>query len=213
MDTSVPDLHDTRRYHLHHPVDLMTEFTVCESLGSPRSPTLRALGLARTYGARLGDRLRDRGLLWKGCRICEIGGGYGSLMRGLLEAHGDLVRRVLMVDLSRFLIDIQRKAMEPWKERVSVILADALEVLPALSGIDLFIINEMIGDLPVRTGLDPKRLPADAEAVVARFGLAVPREGPFHVNIGAIRLVEAICRKSAPAFLSEHSSEIGRAHV
>ena len=207
MDTSVPDLHDTRRYHLHHPVDLMTEFTVCESLGSPRSPTLRALGLARTYGARLGDRLRDRGLLWKGCRICEIGGGYGSLMRGLLEAHGDLVRRVLMVDLSRFLIDIQRKAMEPWKERVSVILADALEVLPALSGIDLFIINEMIGDLPVRTGLDPKRLPADAEAVVARFGLAVPREGPFHVNIWAIRLVEAICRKSAPAFLSEHSSD------
>ena len=50
-------------------------------------------------------------------------------------------------------------------------------------------------------------LTAALDGLVARFGLAVPREGPFHVNIGAIRLVEAICRKSAPAFLSEHSSD------
>ena len=207
MDTDVPGLHDTRRYHLHHPVDLMTEFTVCESLGSLRSPTLRALGLGKTYGAILGDRLRDRGLLGKGCRICEIGGGYGSLMRGLLEAHGGLVKRVLMVDLSRTLIGIQRMALEPWSDRVSFVLGDALEVLPAVSGADLFLVNEMIGDLPVWTGLDPERLPADAETLVTRYGLDVPEEGPFHFNIGAVRLVEALCRKGVPAFVSEHASD------
>ena len=87
---------DTRHYHLHHPIDLMTEFTVCESLGHSRSPYLRALALERTYGAILGDRLREKGLLRQGCRLCEIGGGYGSLMRGLMEAHEGLVERVAM---------------------------------------------------------------------------------------------------------------------
>lgn len=207
MDTDVPGLHDTRHYHLHHPIDLMTEFTVCESLGSMRSPTLRTLGLGKPYGAILGDRLRDRGLLGKGCRICEVGGGYGSLMRGLLEAHGDLVKRVLMVDLSRALIGVQRRALEPWRDLVSFVLGDALEVLPAISGADLFIINEMIGDLPVWTGLDPKSLPPEAQSVIGRYRLAVPENGPLHFNIGAIRLVEALCRKGIPAFLSEHSSD------
>ena len=200
-------LRDTRQYHLHHPVDLMTEFTVCESLGGPLSPTLRALGLERTYGAILGDRLHEKGLLRKGTRLCEIGGGYGSLMRGLLEAHGEQVERVVMVDLSRALIGVQRRALEPWKDRVRFILGDALDVLPALSGTDLFIVNEMIGDLPVWAGLDPGSLPPEARSVIGRYRLAVPEAGPFHFNIGAIRLVEAICRKGAPAFLSEHSSD------
>ena len=185
----------------------MTEFTVCESLGSPSSPTLRALGLAWTYGAILGDRLRERGLLGKGATLCEIGGGYGSLMRGLLESHGDLVKRALMVDLSRTLIGIQRRALEPWRDRVSFVLGDAIEILPAISGADLFIVNEMIGDLPVWTGLDPKSLPPEARSVISRYRLAVPDAGPFHFNIGAIRLVEAICRSRVPAFLSEHSSD------
>jgi hypothetical protein len=200
-------LHDTRHYHLHHPVDLMTEFTVCESLGSGGSPYLRALGIEKTYGAILGDRLRGRGLLGERCRLCEIGGGYGSLMRGLLEAHGDLVERVVMLDLSRVLLGRQQRALDPWKDRVGCVLGDALEVLPAISGVDLFLINEMIGDLPVWTDLDPKRLPPDAAALIDRYRLGIPEDGLFHFNIGAIRLVEAICRKGLPAFLSEHSCD------
>jgi hypothetical protein len=200
-------LHDTRHYHLHHPVDLMTEFTICESLGNPGSPYLRALGIVKTYGAILGDRLREKGLLRRGCRICEIGGGYGSLMRGLLEAHGDLVGRVAMVDLSRALIGRQRRALNPWGGRVSFVLGDALEVLPAITGADLFLINEMIGDLPVWTDIDPKRIPPEAEAVIDRYRLGIPEEGFFHFNIGAVRLVEAICRKGLTAFISEHASD------
>ena len=197
-------LHDTRHYHLHHPVDLMTEFTICESLGNPGSPYLRALGIVKTYGTILGDRLREKGILRPGCRLCEIGGGYGSLMRGLLEAHGDLVERVVMLDLSRVLLGRQQRALNPWKDRVSCVLGDALEVLPAISGVDLFLINEMIGDLPVWTELDPKRLPPEAAALIDRYRLGIPQDGLFHFNIGAIRLVEAICRKGLPAFLSEH---------
>jgi hypothetical protein len=197
-------LHDTRHYHLHHPVDLMTEFTICESLGHPGSPYLRALAMEKTYGAILGDRLREKGILRQGCRLCEIGGGYGSLMRGLLEAHGDLVERVVMLDLSRVLLGRQQRALNPWKDRVRCVLGDALEVLPAICGVDLFLINEMIGDLPVWTELDPKRLPPEAAALIDRYRLGIPQDGLFHFNIGAIRLVEAICRKGLPAFLSEH---------
>jgi hypothetical protein len=203
----MPSLHDTRNYHLHHPVDLMTEFTVCESLGSAGSPYLRALGMTGTYGAIPGDRLREKRHLRRGCRICEIGGGYGSLMRGLMEAHGDLLERVVMVDLSRALIGRQRRALNPWGDRVNFVLGDALEVLPAISGMDLFLINEMIGDLPVWTGLNPGRLPREAAALVNRYRLTIPDNGYFHINIGAIRLVEAICRKNIPAFISEHASD------
>ena len=203
----MPSLHDTRHYHLHHPVDLMTEFTICESLGHSGSPYLRALAMEKTYGAVLGDRLREKGILPRGCRLCEIGGGYGSLMRGLLEAHGHLVERAVMVDLSRVLLGRQRRALNPWKNRVDFVLGDALEVLPAISGVDLFLINEMIGDLPVWTDLDPRCLPQEAAEIIDRYQLAIPEAGPFHFNIGAIRLVEAICRKGVPAFLSEHSSD------
>ena len=185
----------------------MTEFTVCESLGSPSSPYLRALGVANTYGAILGERLRERDLLREGSRICEIGGGYGSLMRGMLEAHGDLMGEVVMVDLSRTLLGRQQRALTTWKDRVSYVMGDALEVLPAISGVDFFIVNEMIGDLPVWTDLDRGHLPREASELVDRYGLVVPESGLFHFNIGAIRLVEAICRKSIPAFLSEHSSD------
>lgn len=200
-------LHDTRNYHLRHPVDLMTEFTVCESLGSPLSPYLGALGLAKSYGAILGDRLRQKGLLGGGSRICEIGGGYGSLMRGLLEAHGHLVERVVMVDLSRTLLSRQKRALGPWEDRIRYILADGLELLPAISGVDLLIVNEMIGDLPVWTDLDCGQMPRETLDIVDRYRLAIPEKGTFHFNIGAIRLVETICRKGIPAFLSEHSSD------
>jgi hypothetical protein len=207
VDARMPSIHDTRHYHLHHPIDLMTEFTVCESLGSPSSPYLQALGMARTYGAILGDRLRERGLLRKGCRLCEIGGGYGSLMRGLLEAHGDLVEQVVMVDLSRALIGKQKRTLESWTDRVGYVLGDALEVLPAISGMDFFLINEMIGDLPVWTNLGADHLPREASEVIDHYRFCIPEKGPFHFNIGAIEIVEAICRKGIPAFLSEHASD------
>jgi hypothetical protein len=207
VNAPVPTIHDTRHYHLHHPIDLMTEFTVCESLGNPGSLYLRALGMTRTYGAVLGDRLQEKGLLRQGSRLCEIGGGYGSLMRGLMDASGSLVERVVMVDLSRALLGRQRHVLNPWRDRVSFVLGDALEIIPAISGVDLFLINEMIGDLPVWTDLYPKGLPPEAAALVERYRLAIPEEGPFHLNIGAIRLVEALCRKNIPAFISEHASD------
>jgi hypothetical protein len=128
-------------------------------------------------------------------------------MRGLLEAHGDLVERVVMVDLSRALIGRQRRALNPWKDRVGYVLGDALEVLPAISGMDFFLINEMIGDLPVWTNLEAGHLPREASEVIDRYRLCIPEGGLFHLNIGAVGLVEAICRRGIPAFLSEHSSD------
>jgi hypothetical protein len=185
----------------------MKEFTICESFSRDNSPYAVALQHPRSYGAMLGDFLAGQGLLKSASTVCEMGGGYGSLMRGLLGEYGHLVGRVCMVDLSQGLLRRQRQSLLPWRNRVSSIQADALEMVDTVKGVDLFIMNEVMGDLDTLTGLDPAHLPEAAARVVEEYGLEIPDEGPFCLNIGAIRLVEAFCIRGVPTFLSEHSCD------
>ncbi|MBN2255532.1 MAG: class I SAM-dependent methyltransferase [Deltaproteobacteria bacterium] len=197
----------TYGYHKYQPIDLMTELTVCESLARTSSLSMAALERRKPYGAIIGEMLTACGLLYQGCTVCEIGGGYGSLMKGLLEEYAPLIRRVVMVDLSPRLLRLQRKALERWKRKVTFIQADVMELMPVLSNIDVVIINEMIGDLDTWKDLAPSQLPDDAAALVLRYSLEIPPEGRFHFNVGAVRLVESICRTGVAAFISEHSSD------
>lgn len=155
----------------------------------------------------IGDFLVRSGLLKEGAHICEIGGGYGSLMRGLLSEYAYLVDRVFMLDLSRRLLKRQLGRLAPWSSMITFIQADAHEIIDALSGIDLFIVNEVIGDLDTMTGIDPADIPEEAAHVIRTYDLETPPDEPFCLNIGAIRLVEAVCRKGVPVFLAEHSSD------
>jgi SAM-dependent methyltransferase len=200
-------INSTYMYHRNTPIDLMKEFTICESFSSPASAYTITLTEPRAYGAMLGDFLIAQNLLTKGSTILEIGGGYGSLMHGLLSAHGDLVKKVFMVDLSPGLLRRQRKALRTFSERITFIQGDIQELIPAITGVDLIIANEVIGDLDTMIDIDPGDPPGQARTLMETYALAPPAEGPFNLNTGAIRLVEAMCRKNIPVLLTEHSCD------
>ncbi|MCX5833243.1 MAG: class I SAM-dependent methyltransferase [Deltaproteobacteria bacterium] len=200
-------IHDTRNYHRHGRIDLMTEFTISESLCSADSLYSKALKLSSSYGEMVGRKLTEMSLLRPGCRICEVGGGYGSLMRGLLETHSPLIGQVLMIDLSGRLLKRQRECLKPWGSKVTFVHADISELIPSLRGVDLVILNEVIGDLDTWTDLSAGALPGEVAKFVCDYGLEIPEGDKIHFNIGALRLLEEICRKGSPAFISEHSSD------
>jgi len=185
----------------------MTEFTISESLRSAESPYSKALGLSSSYGETVGRQLAEMKLLRSGCRICEIGGGYGNLMRGLLEAYSSMIGRVLMIDLSADLLKRQRECLNPWKSKVAFVHGDISELMPSLRDFDLVILNEVIGDLDTWTDLSAGELPGEVARLVRDYGLEIPERDQFHFNIGGLRLLEEICMKRIPAFISEHSSD------
>lgn len=200
------ELSTTTDYHRFAPIDLMNEFTICESFSDPASPYCVILENPSSYGAMVGDFLVRMGLLKDRTTICEVGGGYGSLMHGLLAGHGDRVEHVYMIDLSLGLLKRQRDRLSPWKSRITSIRGDIHELLGAVAGVDLFIVNEVMGDLDTLTGIDPSLMPPEAEELVRAYGLDIPEE-TFSLNTGALRLVEALCSAGVPALLTEHSCD------
>lgn len=199
-------LSTTADYHRFTPIDLMSEFTICESFSDPASPYGIILEKPSSYGAMVGHFLARMGLLKDRSALCEVGGGYGSLMHGLLSSHGTRVERACMIDLSLSLLKKQRDRLSPWGPRITFIRGDIHELLGAVSGIDLFIVNEIMGDLDTLTGIDPSHMPPEADELVRAYALDIP-EKPFNLNIGALRLVEAFCRAGIPALLTEHSCD------
>jgi len=200
-------INETRRYHRYYPIDLMTEFTISESLSSVNSPYMMALEDPKPYGAMIGDVLKAKNMLKTGFRVCEIGGGYGNLMRGLLEAYSSTIGHVYMVDLSMFLLKKQRRTLEAWNHLTTFIHADATELIPVISGVDLIIINEVIGDFDTYKDVERRNLPGQISRLVNQYALDIPDEGLFNFNVGAISIVEEICKKGIPVFISEHSSD------
>lgn len=198
--------HSTRDYHVNDSPDLMTELTICESLASDESPYMIALENPRSYGAMIGDFLVKMDVLKPGSRIMEAGGGYGTLMKGLLSVHANLIASVCMTDLSPYMLKRQREALHGWKQ-ASFVQRDVLTLSETVSDIDLLIINEVIGDLDVITGLDSNDLPDEVLGLVKKYNLELPSAGSFNFNIGAIKLVEALSKKKFAIFISEHSSD------
>jgi len=197
----------TRDYHLKSDIDLMREYTINESLSSLDSHYMACIEKPRPFGQIVAEKLDGLGLLRQGSTIMEAGGGYGSFMEAFLNRNRALVKNVLMVDLSPCLLRKQRKRLEAFREIVSFINADIQEILPAVSGIDLIIMNEVIGDLDTTTGLEPGQLPDGISAIIEKYGLDMPETGVFSLNTGAIKAVEAICEKGIPAYISEHSCD------
>jgi hypothetical protein len=184
----------------------MTELTICESFASLNSPYMTVLENPRPYGAMIGDFLIQNKLLHSESCLMEVGGGYGTLMKGFLQAYSDLIKSVYMTDLSMYMLKRQRKALSEWKN-VHFIQADILTLVESISNINLIIINEVIGDLEVITELDADNLPNKVNELVKKYNLEIPSSGVFNFNIGAILLIEAISKKNIPAFISEHSCD------
>jgi len=203
MNRNLLRVNDTRNHYRFGTVDLMTEFTICESFATIDSPYMTAVDHHRSYGVMVGERLG----LQPGSRICEVGGGYGSLMRGLLEEYAGQIGHVYMIDLSRALLKRQRERLQAWSPLITFINGDIAELAPTLSDIDCLIVNEVIGDLETLQDLDCTNLPADVWDMVQRYDLDLPLAGTVHFNWGAISLVEEICRRGIPVFLAEHASD------
>lgn len=197
----------TREYHRNERIDLMTEYTICESLGSVTSPYMTALENPRPYGAIIGDLLTSYGMFTPECTMCEIGGGYGSLMGGLLAEHVSSVKHICMIDLSRYLLERQKKVLAQWSHLMTFVHADAMELIPAISNVDMIILNEIIGDLDTWKNVDVTKIPDEIGRFVDHYGLEVPPHGTFNFNMGAVVLIEDICKRGIPVFVAEHASD------
>lgn len=200
------NINSTYDYHRFGKPDLMTELTICESFSSQGSPYSKAFGIEKPYGALLGDFLKKHGLLKSGCVIMEAGGGYGSLMKGLLENHSHLVKRVIMADLSMYMLNRQRETLQDLDGKADFIQGNIQDMAAGISGIDLIILNEMIGDLDVVRNVEPGKITVDVQKIIEKYDLEVP-DVSFNFNLGAVCLIEDICKSGVAAFVSEHSSD------
>ncbi len=226
------DLNLTSAYYTGDHPSLLWEMTICQSLGDGRGTFAKSLEKPASYGRLLAEfLLREAGVAERGGRVIEIGGGYGTLMRGLLEVLSP--DRLTMLDISPLLLEKQRQALAGQAVACEFICEDLFTWLPETRpAAELLLVNEIIGDLPTITGIERRKLhsagpppesgaiPAPAELdenglyaeaarLITTYKLDISDlpEG-FNLNYGALRLVEIIAESNiATTFISEHGSD------
>ena len=213
----MPSLRSTSEYHRRDLKTLGWEMTLCNLLAAPDSPCRAIPGISASYGELLADYLRQFIPFSKVSHLVEVGGGYGLLMKDLLCCHP--FPRVTMIDISSRLLAHQQARLKHYPTPISFREEDFLDTPPELlSGADLVILNENIGDFPTLSDLDRERLrncsehddgmPGTVRAFFEEYRLPLPDSGTFHFNIGALQALEKLCRADVPyIFLSEHSCE------
>jgi hypothetical protein len=119
-----------------------------------------------------------------------------------------------MIDISPYLLAKQKETIQSFD--VDFELADILAVPPeALSGFDLAILNENLGDLPTLVAQQGKKNNSEADVFRKRlehfnkkYNLPLGLNENEHINIGAIEIVEKLCLAGIKyIYLSEHSCE------
>ncbi len=226
-------LNRTESFYCADDPSLLWEMTVCQCLASGDSAYAKALTRPASYGRLVGEFLQlEAALPEQPGQIIEVGGGYGSLMAGLLEVVQP--RKITMVDISAFLLQQQQKTLQG--RPIDFVCQDIFSFLPTLqTPVELLIANEIIADLPtvtnIRQALLQERLPGaetlkpadptalndlDAEALLdevarltAAYGLDLddlPEE--FNFNLGALLLVEQLGKTGVKRiFITEHGAD------
>jgi hypothetical protein len=210
-----PFLSTTDGYHKHELDSLCCELTVSMMLEDPRSLCRSILRKSASFGDLLYNFLAGIIPMESLHSFMEIGGGYGYLARDFLKKNSNL--RVIMVDISPFLLEQQRQTLRGFDAKF--VQADFLELKSSiLSGIDLAVLNEVMGDHPTVCGLSQSVLCEDADpedelirevrSVCHRYGIDPPARESFALNLGAIRALERLCLAHVPhIYASEHSCE------
>jgi hypothetical protein len=209
------EVNDTADYHTGMLDTLGWELTVCNALDPEGSPCRGVLRRNASYGHLLYDYL-DRFIPMASLRrMIEIGGGYGYLMRDFLSRIPGL--QAAMLDVSPFLLQKQRQTLGP--ADVRFIEADVMKApVRELQSYDMAILNENLGDLPTLVDVPRHLLASDVrlsdpvleQARILLHGYAVhpPENERVNVNIGALKVLEKLCRAGIPfIFMSEHSCE------
>jgi SAM-dependent methyltransferase len=191
------------------------ELTVCNSLEPVDSVCRKYLAKPGTFGELLAGYLGRFIDLSSVKKMLEVGGGYGYLTRDFLASN----RRAeaVMLDISPYLLEKQRQTLK--EKRADFLLMDFFDADEVfLSGFDLALFNENIGDFPCACGLtedilseadSPGTDPGIKESayLIKRYGLDIPRE-PFNFNLGAVSAVSRVCGAGVrAAWFSEHSCE------
>jgi len=208
-------LNKTDYYHKYKLNSLGWEVTISAMLENPQSPCRSILRKDDSFGNLLYDFLSKAIPMGTISHIIEIGGGYGCLMRDFLKRNNKL--SATMIDLSPFLLEQQRETLREFD--VQLIKGDFFEIDDSvLSGIDLAILNEVIGDFPTACEVprsvllecsDPKDvLLQEVWRIYNCYKIALPVEERFAVNLGAIQAIERLCTARIPyIYMSEHSCE------
>jgi hypothetical protein len=207
-------INSTADYHLYDLNTLGWELTVCNALEPADSPCRKALASPLSFGGHLYKFLEETVPLNHIRSVLEIGGGMGYLMRDFLAFNPQ--RRAKMIDISPYLLDRQKEAVASFN--VDFELADISEVPSAsISGFDLVIMNENLGDLPTMVAGGEKQhgsneiMSAMMQRIMyfnTKYDLPLGLNKDEHINIGAMEIVEKLCLAGTKyIYLSEHSCE------
>ncbi|MBN1364687.1 MAG: hypothetical protein JW976_07780 [Syntrophaceae bacterium] len=205
-------INSTADYHRNDLNSLGWELTVCNSMEPLNSPCHQALTIPDSFGKHLYNFLNKIISFDEISSVLEIGGGLGYLMRDFLTLNPQM--KAKMIDISPYLLNKQKETLRPLKADFE--LADILTVpLKYLSGFDLAILNENLGDMPVlipEQDNDSYQPFADAteklEHFNKKYNLSLGLNKDECINIGAMEIVEKLCLAGIKyIYLSEHSCE------
>jgi hypothetical protein len=208
-------LSTTDDYHKHRLDSLGWEVTLSIMLENPQSPCRSILKRGDSFGNLLYDFLSSSIPMENIRNITEIGGGYGFVMRDFLRRNSRLL--ATMIDLSPFLLEQQRNTLK--ESDVHFIQEDFFEMdNSVLSGADLVILNEVVGDFPtvcdlprdaVLGGYEPgDDLLMEVARLYNSYHMNPPSKERFTLNLGGVWAIEKLCSARIPyIYISEHSCE------
>jgi SAM-dependent MidA family methyltransferase len=219
-------------YCADHP-SLLWEMTICQSLAQADSSYAKALTQPASYGSLVGKYLQEETALpAQPESIIEVGGGYGSLMAGMLTVIQPT--KLTMVDISGFLLKQQQQTLKD--SPAEFICQDIFSFLPTVQEpVDLLIANEIIADFPTATKIEQKRLQPclekaetfsptppenlnnlDADELlnevarlIAGYRLDITDLPDFfNLNLGALHFIEQLAKTDIKRiFITEHGSD------
>lgn len=207
--------------------------TICQSLANAESAYAKALKQPASYGSLVGKYLRETAeLSAQPENIIEVGGGYGSLMAGLLTMVQP--KKLTMVDISGFLLKQQQQTLKD--SPAEFICQDIFSFLPSLrQPVDLLIANEIIADFPTATrieqkllrprlerteivspvptenlsNLDADELLGEVARLIATYRLDITDLPDFfNLNLGALLFIEQLAKTDIQRiFITEHGAD------
>jgi hypothetical protein len=208
-------LNSTKSYHTGSLKSLGWELTVCNALYPEGTPLRTLLTRNESFGSLLYDFLSKYIPMETVTQVLEVGGGYGYLMKDFIKKNASL--KACMLDISPVLLEEQKKNLGSFS--VDFKEEDFLETQTSdISGFDLAILNENLGDFPSLINLSVDIIDKqidDKDPVLkwinelfTKYSLEWPKSETFNLNVGAIEALEKLCSAKIPyIYIGEHSCE------
>jgi len=225
-------VNDTRAYHETKPghLDTETTFSMLFTANYDRTKTGNSYGIILAHEA-YAKRFAGLAVVPRNIHVVTLGPGLGW-------SDGDFLCELDRIgqDFECTAIDIAPNLIENSLLRelmskgapIKYVQADAQEIRDVLDdeSVDIFIANEMVGDLLTLDEIEPELLTCDPgklgsltphhdhvrklRRMIAQHGIPVDPAQRLAYNLGGIQLVEdlgSIMRPKSLAFVSEHSCE------